>query len=96
VKTPLLSQRIITCDQVVSAIALLNYLERVMGENNQSHMYFYEYQVETKVVSGLVNTPICNPNDAKYLLMAIESDVFKKGFDEVQFGNGRLLSIKRV
>ena len=62
--------------------------------NEQSHMYFYEYLTgDDCVVSGIVNTPMCNPNQAIYLMAAIWDDVTKQ-CGKVE--EGRLLEVKRL
>jgi len=72
----------------------------------KSNMFFYEYQVRldhpsipdtiyNETVSGIVSTPITDPNKASFLVAAIKADVLKK-YSEAEFNNGRLLGVHRI
>jgi hypothetical protein len=69
-----------------------------------SNLFFYEYELQPKnspkssiIVTGLVNPPIMNPDDAEYILLAIRSDIVnRKGCSLDEFYQGRLTSIERV
>jgi hypothetical protein len=77
---------------------------KLFGES-MSNLFFYEYELQPKnsptsssiIVSGLVNPPIVNPDDAEYILLAIRSDIVnRKGCSLDEFNQGRLIGIVRV
>jgi hypothetical protein len=77
---------------------------KLFGEG-MSNLFFYEYELQPKnspmssiiIVSGLVNPPIMNPDDAEYILLAIRSDIVnRKGCSLDEFYQGRLKSVERV
>lgn len=76
---------------------------KLFGEG-MSNLFFYEYELQPKnspkssiIVTGLVNPPIMNPDDAEYILLAIRSDIVnRKGCSLDEFYQGRLTSIERV
>ena len=71
-----------------------------------SNLFFYEYELDVteadgngskEIVSGLINTSIDLANNANFVLLAVKDDITcNKKYEEREFEDGRLLSIKRV